>query len=122
MAFCLRSSSIDYQLASPGTCTAKIVQPFQLGPEQGSRLLGPRGPNARPATGAGALILNTLFQRISCLRKSDAAVLAWFWLSPWQSPCLVPFQGKGDDNNRADEPELHAGVAAFSGPILLTDV
>jgi hypothetical protein len=67
----------------------------------------------------------------------DAAVLAWFWLRPWRSPCLVPFRGKGDDDSRADEPELHAGVAAadqpdpdwavlsrgtFSGSIFLTDV
>lgn len=69
--------------------------------------------------------------------KSDAAVLAWFWQIPWRSPCLVPFRDKGDDDSRADEPELHAGVAAarrpaggwavlsrgtFSGAILLTDV
>jgi hypothetical protein len=44
--------------------------------------------------------------------KSDAAVLAWFWLIPWQSPCLVPFRDKGNEDSRADEPELHAGVAA----------
>ena len=68
--------------------------------------------------------------------KSDAAVLAWFWPIPWRSPCVVQFRDKGGDDSRADEPELHAGVAArrpaggwavlsrgtFSGAILLTDV
>jgi hypothetical protein len=71
--------------------------------------------------------------------KSDAAVLAWFSPIRWQSPCLVQFRDKGDDDSRADEPELHAGVAAayqpsvlrgwavlsrgtFSGSIFLTDV
>ena len=44
--------------------------------------------------------------------KSDAAVLAWFWLIPWQGPCFVPFRDKGNEDSRADEPELHAGVAA----------
>ena len=44
--------------------------------------------------------------------KSDAAVLAWFWPIPWRSPCLVQFRDKGDEDSRADEPELHAGVAA----------
>ncbi len=34
----------------------------------------------------------------------------------WRSPCLVPFRGKGDDDSRADEPELHAGVAAADQP------
>ena len=68
--------------------------------------------------------------------KSDAAVMAWFWPIPWRSPCLVQFRDKGEDDSRADEPELHAGVAVrrpaggwavlsrgtFSGAILLTDV
>jgi len=68
--------------------------------------------------------------------KSDAAVLAWFWPIPWRSPCVVQFRDKGGDDSRADEPELHAGVAArrpaggwavlsrgtFSGAILLTNV
>ena len=44
--------------------------------------------------------------------KSDAAVLAWFWPIPWRSPCVVQFRDKGGDDSRADEPELHAGVAA----------
>ena len=60
--------------------------------------------------------LNTLFPSYLLPEKSDAAVLAWFWLSPWLSPCLVPFRGKGDDDSRADEPELHTGVAAADQP------
>lgn len=51
-------------------------------------------------------------------------------------PLSCPVSGQGSDDSRADEPELHAGVAArrpaggwavlsrgtFSGAILLTDV
>jgi hypothetical protein len=97
----------------------------------------PRDPS-RPSISAGAFILTR-----SCTHlvrdKSDAAVLAWFSPIRWQSPCLVQFRDKGDDDSRADEPELHAGVAAayqpsvlrgwavlsrgtFSGSIFLTDV
>ena len=99
---------------------------------------GTRAILSRSAIGAGKVNLNALLPPHLVPEKSDAAVLAWFWLFAWRSPCLVPFRGKGDDDSRADEPELHTGVAAadqpvprgwavlwrgtFSGSIVLTDV
>ena len=44
--------------------------------------------------------------------KSDAAVLAWFSPIPWRSTGVVQFRDKGNEDSRADEPELHAGVVA----------
>ena len=37
--------------------------------------------------------LNTLLPRSCAPETSEAAVLVWFWLRPWQRPCLVPFRG-----------------------------
>jgi hypothetical protein len=65
---------------------------------------------------APAVNLKTLFQRIERLRNRETAVLAWFWLSSWQSLCVVPFRGKRDDCSRVDEPEQHAGVVAADQP------
>jgi hypothetical protein len=64
--------------------------------------------------------------------KSDAAVLAWFWLIPWRSPCLVQFRDTAAPMNQnytlasrpADQPEAGpcSRAVPFSGAILLTDV
>jgi hypothetical protein len=55
--------------------------------------------------------------------KSDAAVLAWFWLIPWRSHCLVPFRDKAAApmnqnytlaSRPADQPEGWACDREFS--------
>ena len=76
----------------------------------------PRAP-LPPAIGAGALILIRFYRASRAPETSEAAVLVWFWLVPWQSPRLVPFRGRGDGDSRADVPELHAGVAAADQPV-----
>jgi hypothetical protein len=63
--------------------------------------------------------LNMLLRRF--LRRENRAWPSWhgFGHPLGGVPCLVPFRGKGDDDSRADEPELHTGVAAADQPARL---
>src|SRR6185312_3179027 len=53
----------------------------------------PNAPLLPPAIGASALVLIRSYRASRAPETSDAAVLVWFWLRPWQRPCLVPFRG-----------------------------
>ena len=83
----------------------------------------PNAPLLPPAIGASALVLIRSYRASRAPETSEAAVLVWFWLRPWQRPCLVPFRDKTaapmNQNNTlasrpADQPEGWACDREFS--------